>query len=59
MKLEIRAMVAGKPAYAVLDLPPVVWICDDASAAAPAVNTVPDSIRRIDLVDGTSRATKR
>jgi hypothetical protein len=58
MKLEIKAMVQGKPAYAAVELPDVTWIVDDG-IDQPPVNTLPNSIRRIDLVDGDRRVTRR
>lgn len=50
MKLEIKAMVQGKPAYCVIDLPRVTWVLDDATVRIPA-DLLPESIQRVDLVD--------
>jgi len=59
MRLEILAMVQGRPARAVVELPEVTWILDDPAQPQPAAGTLPDSIRRIDLVSGAGRVTKR
>ena len=50
MKIEIKAMVRGKPAYSVIEVPEVRWVLDDATVKLPA-NILPDSVQRVDLVD--------
>jgi hypothetical protein len=63
MKLEINAMVRGRPAHAVIELPEVKWLLPGATAEFVA-NVLPDSIHRVDLVDEqgnmvTNRVTLR
>jgi hypothetical protein len=50
MKLEINAIIQGRPAYSVIELPEVKWMRADATVELPA-NILPDSIQRVDLVE--------
>jgi hypothetical protein len=54
MRIEIKAMVRGKPAYCVVEIPDLRWVRDDATAETPA-DTLPDSIQRLDLVDNLGK----
>lgn len=54
MKLQINAIVQGRPAYAVIELPEVKWTLADATVNLPA-NILPDSVHRVDLVDEVGR----
>jgi hypothetical protein len=50
MKIEINAIVRGRPAHAVIEIPEVKWMLPGATAEF-AVNVMPVSIHRVDLVD--------
>lgn len=52
-------MINGKPARATVELPPVIWTFDAGMPAPPLTDALPDSIRRIDLTDGSRRVTRR
>jgi hypothetical protein len=50
MKIEINAIVQGRPAHAVIDLPEVRWM-HPGFTLEYAVDVLPASIHRVDLVD--------
>jgi hypothetical protein len=50
MKIEINAIVQGRPAHAVIELPEVKWTLAGVAAERVA-NVLPASIHRVDLVD--------
>jgi hypothetical protein len=49
MRIEINAIVKGRPAHAVIELAEIKWMFGDATPGP--TNVLPVSIHRVDMVD--------
>jgi hypothetical protein len=58
MHIRIKAMVAGKPAYIEGEIADARWLADDETGET-LVETMPDSIIRVDLYDDDGRKVWR